>query len=235
VAVVGVIVVVAAGAVWATGVLDDDDRPPTYVGQIGEFQDPNDFVSFAEEMSEAIERGDAEWFVDHSRRLCVDVTFPCRCFTDDAGVWVEPRRPGETERIRLTGKDYEAVVGKILGESTAESADAYGPSETTLYAIGARPLPESDVGEFQMTAIASSVFSGSEPVPPLRDLSGRTALLIDAEYIVRENEWVITGLSAVDRYTNDEITLRRALDPEPPSTDWPRTWVYWQRWPLAND
>jgi len=200
-------------------------------GSIGEYDDPNNFIAFGEELDVALAEADAQFFFDHTLYQDVEcgVEFPappasCEGQPQDSTV------PGivvgvfESEGFALDEAGYEAFIREYLTTYAQDApADAYGGPKPRLYAYGSfgpdfpEVPPEGAIDSLH--SIATRVAPATpETIPGI----GRTALYIGASFI--DDEWRITHLHV------GPIGFVDPFSPEAAEVGADELFEFWLRW-----
>ena len=232
-----------APVVAACGGGDDDDDggdtaspTPTPIRDssgesIGEYEDENGFVAFAEELDAALTSADAQFFFDNTRYDDVEcgVEFPAppaSCEGQPAGTFVPGILVGvfQSEGFALDQAAYGEFIREFLTEFNADAPDDdYGGPEPRLYAYGdftpdfVEEPPEGSVESVH--AIATRIAPGGAGMVPG---DGRQALYIGLNFV--DSKWQITHF---------HIGPAAYLDPfsaEAAEVGADEFFAFWRRW-----
>jgi DNA-binding CsgD family transcriptional regulator len=235
---VGGIALLALGvALSGTG----DVRAQTYVGQIGSFRDTNNFVAFAQQMADAVQRKDVGWFLDKSANFCAIGDTSCSQGVA-RGVSFNSAFHGETQEAgNVIGNAYSAYLTSFFDSQQANKSDQFGSGAASLFAIGASPLPPNfpspNEGGPITTIISAIVENDAASLPSSPPLTGRAYLILITYR--RDGDWIIQELTVGDENDHGGETMASVLSPGGPPVRTNGTipeysWSYWQRWPLAT-
>ncbi|NIN66887.1 MAG: hypothetical protein GTO63_19775 [Anaerolineae bacterium] len=196
--------------------------PPTPTPEALEEADPADFREFAGLVARATEEHDTAFFADRVK----GATYTCTEL-DVSGEGLGGAGPGLCEeagqQMDLVLLGYwlseglytrpDAIVTEIdnyFGNALPGEKDDYGTGDVRIYAIAARPWPESGV-TFRV-AFLTAITPGIEG--PAAEPS-RTVRGIDFEYV--EGHWVIRGMLVADGLAEGLLGPETA-----PYTEWER-------------
>jgi hypothetical protein len=197
---------------------------------IGEYEDENEFVAFAEELDVAITGGDAQFFFENTRYKDVEcgVEFPAppaSCEGEPAGSTVQGIIVGvfQSEGFALDQAAYGEFIREFLTEFDADIPDDdYGGPEPRLYAYGdfTPELVEAPVERSveSVHGIATRVAASNRTIPG----EGRTVLYIGLNFI--DSKWQITHFHIGPAAYLDPFS------PEAPEVGADAFFAFWRRW-----
>jgi hypothetical protein len=206
---------------------------PDAEGQsIGEYEDENDFVAFAEEVDEAITSGDAQFFFNNTLYGDVEcgVEFPSppeSCADQPAGTSVPGIVVGvfNSQGFALDQAAYGEFMREFLTDYDTEAPnDDYGEPEPQLYAYGdfmeefVEVPPEGSAESVHAIATSILLSGGDRYVPG----EGRIALYIGVNFI--DLKWQITHYHVgsshwVDPFSEEAVEV---------GAD--EIFAFWRRW-----
>ena len=222
-------------AAQATPTAPPDQTPAatsTPLGRIGAYDDPNDFLSFGQQLADALEERDVQFFLDNAKfeDVSCDVTGipgpPESCAGQPPTTTVPAILVGvlQSEGYYEDAAGYEQFISEFLTTFDAGSSDSYGSAEPRLHAYGTFD-PAFAPGEAEtIQAIATRIVPGPVPrFPP----PGRSILVFQARFAGQR--WSITGLLI----GGDPFSLAQFLDPTGPAAmdAAPEPlFQFWERW-----
>ena len=257
-AIAGAVVFVASSAIGSSEAEPEflGDMTPLGPDIIGQYDDPQNFNAFAGRLSEAIETGDQQWFLENTRFTDYDCRPPI-----DSGFGLPPPPPpaacegesppatvpaiklvpfdfegdeadNEKSDYLLTGLYYEdtdqytGLIQRFLNDHPEEYFDRYGAGGPKLYSYGKYAAAPSNP-DLQMTAIAGSITDLSSTGNKVDD-ARRIAINFNASHDA--NRWAIDSVWFVSDRRFVVIDLDAASEQAKIETGHTEVWQFWQRW-----
>jgi len=191
---------------------------------IGSYEDPFDFESFAEGLDAAVADNDVRFFLKNVRLEDVPCSEerpspPAACAgrPPDASVPAVLLAIWEADDRYLDEEEYQSFLQEFLGEHADDVSDAYGNGEPRLYAYGivkgeVKPSPAGDETVEAIVTRIGQTDSGTE----------RETLLISATF--DGERWTVT------RLTKGPAIFLDPYGPKPSGGGADSAFEFWRRW-----
>ncbi len=191
---------------------------------IGSYEDPFDFESFAQDLEGAVSDNDVEFFLQNVRFEDVPCSNerpspPASCAGGQPGASVPAvlLSVWESDDRYLDEEQYESFLREFLGQYAHDKGDDYGGGEPRLYAYAIvkpelQPSPATGEAVDAIVTRIGQTESGTE----------REALLISATF--DGERWTVT------RLTKGPATFLDPYGPKPSGSAADGAFEFWHRW-----